>query len=600
MNSYSKFQHIWTGAFAFGFWLITSYAAAFETKLLVAPDNGIQKVIKDTSLIIAAQDNPNQLPSDIIAAARADYRQILSVLYRRGYYSGTISILVDGREAATLPPFYTPNSIDQITIRVDPGKPFRFGKTTISPLAVGTELPGGFAAGELARSGIIADATSAAKDAWRAIGHAKSRIDAQNIVADHSNQTLDVDVALAPGPLVRFGDLTIQGSANVRETRIRQIAGFPAGVVFSPQALEDVATRLRRTGTFSSVSLSEGSALIAGDILPVTLTLRDQKPRRLGFGVEISSQEGISTSAFWLHRNIFGGAERLRFDAEISGIGGTTGGLNYRLASRLTRPGSLSSKNTAHIAAEIAQLDEPGFFSQQAYLEIGIERILSERTSVSTALALRYSDVSDDIGLRTFTHLTLPIAGRHDRRDDQLNTKSGSYIQASVTPYIGLNGSTSGAVMFLDARGYYSVGADKDTTFAGRAQVGSILGSGLTTTPPDVLYYSGGGGTVRGQPFQSLNIDIGGGVQTGGLNFIGLSAEIRTKLSEKISVVAFADQGFVGSTSTPGQSGNWHGGAGLGLRYDTGVGPIRLDIAAPTNGDTGDGIQFYIGIGQAF
>ena len=600
MNSYSKFQHIWIGAFAFGFWLITSYAAAFETKLLVAPDNGIQKVIKDTSLIIAAQDNPNQLPSDIIATARADYRQILSVLYRRGYYSGTISILVDGREAAALPPFYTPNSIDQITIKVDPGKPFRFGETTISPLAVGTELPSGFAAGELARSGMIADAANAANDAWRAIGHAKSRIDAQNIVADHSNQTLDVNVALAPGPLVRFGDLTVQGSANVRETRIRQIAGFPAGVVFSPQALEDVATRLRRTGTFSSVSLSEGDALITGDFLPVTLTLTDQKPRRLGFGVEISSQEGISTSAFWLHRNIFGGAERLRFDAEISGIGGSTGGLNYRLASRLTRPGSLSSKNTAHIAADIAQLDEPGFFSQQAYLEIGIERILSERTSVSAALALRYSDVSDDIGLRTFTHLTLPIAGRHDLRDDLLNPKSGSYIQASVTPYIGLNGSTSGAVMFLDARGYYSVGADKDTTFAGRAQVGSILGFGLTTTPPDVLYYSGGGGTVRGQPFQSLNIDIGGGVQTGGLNFIGLSAEIRTKLSEKISVVAFADQGFVGSTSTPGQSGNWHGGAGLGLRYDTGVGPIRLDVAAPTNGNTGDGIQFYIGIGQAF
>ncbi len=566
----------------------------------MSPDSGLRQAINDASFVMAAQEKSGQQSSDIIAAARADYRQLLSILYRQGYYSGTISILVDGREAAALPPFFVPSSIDRIIIRVDPGKPFRFGSVAVSPLAVGTELPVKFATGQPARSEVIADAANAAIDTWLIDGHAKARVVAQKIIADHNSNTLDADIELDPGPLVRFGDLKVVGSATVREARIRQIAGFPTGKVYSPQSLEDVATRLRRTGAFNSVSLSEGAALGAGDLLPVTLSLVDAKPRRFGFGLEGSSQEGISTSAFWLHRNIFGGAERLRFDAEISGIGGATGGLDYRLAGRLTRPGSLSPKNTAHIAAEIAQLDVPGFFSQQAFVEIGVERVISERTSFTTALAFRYSDVTDSIGQRTFTHLTLPIGGRHDRRDNSLDPKTGSFIQASVTPYIGLNGSASGTAIHLDARGYYSFGEAQNVTFAGRVQLGSVLGSGLTTTPPDSLFFSGGGGSVRGQPFQSLDIDIGAGIRTGGRNFIGLSGELRTNISDKLSLVAFADQGFIGSASTPGQRGNWHGGAGFGLRYDTGVGPIRLDIAAPTNGQTGNGVQFYIGIGQAF
>ena len=105
---------------------------------------------------------------------------------------------------------------------------------------------------------------------------------------------------------------------------------------------------------------------------------------------------------------------------------------------------------------------------------------------------------------------------------------------------------------------------------------------------------------MRGQPYQSLSVDLGGDVNVGGRNFVGLSGEARIKVFDKASVVLFADAGFIGAGSMPGKDGDWHSGAGLGLRYNTGVGPIRLDIAAPTSGDTGDGIQVYVGIGQAF
>ncbi len=88
-------------------------------------------------------------------------------------------------------------------------------------------------------------------------------------------------------------------------------------------------------------------------------------------------------------------------------------------------------------------------------------------------------------------------------------------------------------------------------------------------------------------------------VPMGGASFAAVSAELRASVTSTIGVVAFYDAGFVGMTGGFG-AGEWHAGAGVGLRYDTGIGPIRLDLAVPVAGATGDGLQIYLGIGQSF
>ncbi len=72
-------------------------------------------------------------------------------------------------------------------------------------------------------------------------------------------------------------------------------------------------------------------------------------------------------------------------------------------------------------------------------------------------------------------------------------------------------------------------------------------------------------------------------------------------VTDTIGVVGFYDVGYIGAEAMPLQNGDWHAGAGIGLRYDTGIGPIRLDLATPVGGDTGgSALQGYIGIGQSF
>ncbi len=135
---------------------------------------------------------------------------------------------------------------------------------------------------------------------------------------------------------------------------------------------------------------------------------------------------------------------------------------------------------------------------------------------------------------------------------------------------------------------------------AGRIQAGRAFGQPAANTHPEYLFYSGGGGTVRGHPYQSLSIDAGGGDTIGGRAFLGLSGEVRYKINDSFGAVAFVDGGWLGAENFFDAGSGSHIGAGLGVRYYTGLGPIRLDVAAPVRGGTGKGLQIYLGIGQAF
>jgi len=202
----------------------------------------------------------------------------------------------------------------------------------------------------------------------------------------------------------------------------------------------------------------------------------------------------------------------------------------------------------------------------------------------------------------TYSTISLPVGALWDSRDKALDAHKGSYLDAEIKPFLTFGDNSSAGVRIkADARGYLSPGAADRVTFAARLQVGAVFGPTLLETPRADLFYSGGGGTVRGQPYQSLGVSIlRSDFQIGGQAFLGASAEARVRITQTIGAVAFLDWGHVGGLDFFDDLGGSHSGAGLGFRYDTGFGPIRLDVATPVSGDTGEGTQIYIGIGQAF
>ncbi|MBW6418681.1 autotransporter assembly complex family protein [Celeribacter sp. PS-C1] len=581
------------------FLVCATAAQAFEVQFASTADDDLKKRLRAASAVIEAADTDITAPEEIIAAVQSDYRTLIGTLYREGYYGPKISIRVDGREGASMSLISLPSQVNRVTIEVDPGPQFVFGDTTVNPLARDTELPEDFRRGEIAHSYLVGDATDAAIRGWREASHAKAQPKGQTVTADHPTKTLDVDVEIDPGPPVKLGRLRFAGNTTVREDRLWRIGNLATGTAYHPEKLDLVTKRFQKTGTFRSITLREAEELNDDGSLDIIATLVDEKRRRLGFGAELSSLEGGTLSAYWIHRNLTNNADRLRFDGEVSGIGGNTG-IDVTVAATYRRPATVTRKTTLVLGAALEHLDEPDFLSDSGEFTLGFDVETSPNSTFYGGIGYRYSEVEDDLGSRNFSYLILPFEGSRDTRDNSLNPTKGTYLAAEVMPFVALNDSASGVRLFGDGRGYMSFGDDDRFTLAGRLQLGSIYGAEYTDVPPDMLFFSGGGGTVRGQPYQSLNIDIGGGDEIGGSSFLGLSGELRAKVRGNISAVGFYDLGGIGTSALPGEDAEWHAGAGLGLRYNTGFGPIRFDVATPISGDTGDGIQIYIGIGQAF
>lgn len=575
--------------------------AALETVFVApgAPDD-LRERLRSASAVMAIEARGLDNAQEVLAAALSDYRTLIQVLYGQGYFSPVIRILVDGREAADLDPLNLPRRIDRIQITVAPGRPFRFGRTEIAPLAPGTELPEDFAPGRPASTGVLEETAIAGVRGWREAGHPKARVADQQLVVRHARAELDARFTIAPGPRLRFGRLNLAGTSSVRTESIYRIAGFPTGEVYDPEKLQRAATRLRRTGTFSSVSIREAETPNPDGTLDFTATVEDMPPRRLALGGEISSRTGVDLSFRWLHRNLFGGAERLQFETRLRNIGGTEA-VDGRIALRLDRPDRFGPDDSMFYRADVERRNRTHYDVLTGLAGLGVRRTFSRNLFGEIFIAGAGSRSDDAFGInREFRYAILPVRVEWDRRDNRADPQGGLFLDARLIPFAGLGGTRSGGQLRVDGRGYWSPPGTGRFVLAGRVQLGSVIGPALSEVSPDLLFFSGGSGTVRGQPYESLGIPVGARV-SGGRAFLGLSAEIRSKVTDKLSLVGFYDFGAVDSSSlTSGRSAS-HAGAGFGLRFDLGgLGPVRFDLGWPVNGATGSRMQFYLGIGQAF
>lgn len=591
-------KHVLSAGLAL-FLLATSVAAA-ELTLNVSGGEDLRDRLEAASLAATAIDEGEEERRNIVAAAQSDYRRLLAVLFEAGHFGPVISIRVDGVEAASLPAIGLDGGVANVTIDVQAGPRFLFGEAGIAPVARGTELPEGFAPGQPAATAVIRRAATAGVEGWRAIGHAKAELSDQQITARHETDRLDARLTLAPGPRLQYGPVFVTGVERVRESQVSRIADLRQGRVFDPADISAAASRLQRTGAFSSVSITEADEIGPSNTLPLTITVVERLPRRFGFGAEIASDEGISTSAYWLHRNLTGYADSLRIDGSVEGIGGNSGGEDYALTFAYIRPATFNPETDLYVNGGIESLDEPNFSEDRVYIEGGARRIVSEEFEYSYGLGYEYSQTTDAFGTRDFSILSLPLEAAYDRRDDALQPRDGYYVEAGLRPFYGFETSGAGAVLDTDLRGYQGFGEDRGTVIAARLQLASVVGPDLDEVPAKTLFFSGGGGTVRGQEYQSLGVTLPTGETVGGKSFLGLSTEIRQDINDTFGIVGFFDYGMI-SADSGFSGGESHSGAGLGIRYNTGIGPIRLDLGLPVSGPTdASGVSIYIGIGQSF
>lgn len=576
------------------------------TATLAAPDadRRLLRKLRAASGLLAGQKKPVSGAAGLIAKARNDREILIATLYEEARYDAVVDIAIGGRPLDAIPPdvAFDAKTPVPITITVHPGGVYVLGTVTLAGGAAGFD-PARYG---LVRGGAAGSATvlKAERDivlALKKAGHPFARVSDRQIVADHATRSLDVRLTVSTGPVAAFGDLRVTGTKAVNKDFVAYMADIRRGRTYSPEAVADARDRLLALDVFDSVRISTADRLAADGSLPVDIDVSDRKPHFIGAGATVSNIDGAGIEGYWGDRNLFGKAERLRLDGSVAGIGARSmSNLDYDAKLLFTKPGVLGpeSKFTANLTMAFDHPDAYDKFSVGG--GVGLSYQIDKRQTVSGGVDLTWSRVDDAYGRARHLILDTPLEYAFDSRDNKLDPTKGFRIVLDAEPDHDFLNQASYLRLKGEVAAYRALDAKDRIIVAGRLAAGSILGAGLPDIVADKRYYAGGGGSVRGYAFQGIGPKDATGMPTGGRAFVETSLELRLKATDQVGIVPFIDGGSVTASQVPTFS-DMRFGAGIGLRYRTGFGPLRVDAAVPLNRRPGDStFGLYAGIGQAF
>lgn len=586
-----------------------TYTAEF---VVTDVENGLERTLRGASSLWGDRDEPASGAAGLIAKARGDYRRLLAALYGEGRYGGTISILIDGREAADLAPDAVLAEPATVVVTIDPGPLFTFREAAIVNQApppqswrdeVDDPRDEGYASGEVARSGAILRAERLSVEAWRQQGHAKAEIAERRVEAAHDTDVVDARITVDPGRKAYYGTVGVEGTERMDPEWVAWMSGLPYGQEYDPDDLRRAGTRIARLDVFQAARFQEAEMIGPDGLLPITMIVQERPLRRIGVGGTFSTVDGLGVETFWLHRNLFGRAERLRIEGRVAGIGKTLrpDQFTYRAGATFTKPG-VFTPDTDFTASLIGDREVLDAYTRTAVMaSSGFTHIFTEELSgrlFANGGWARFEDTT--FGRRDFTTVGLLGGVTYDSRDNPADATRGIYADLTLEPFYEFNYANPAFRAVGEARTYFGFGPDNRFVLAGRAKLGALVGPPISQLPPDKLFFAGGGGSVRGYAFRNIGVETPTGI-VGGRSLGEVSAEARVRVTDSIGIVGFVDAGYVSADTIPNFSEPLRIGVGGGVRYLTGLGPIRLDVAVPLRRRAGDPrVAFYVGIGQAF
>ncbi|MCY7397652.1 MAG: BamA/TamA family outer membrane protein [Sphingomonas bacterium] len=552
---------------------------------------------KQSTLFEGRKGNANAAQID--RRTRADAELLTQLLEAQGYY-----------DAAVEPDIAVSASDIRITLKATPGTLYRFEAVELPGLdAAGSEasaLRGAFAV--KAGDAVVAEQVIAAGTALRVAlgeqGYATATIGEQSIVLDSARGLARLSLPVTPGPVGRFGAIRVSGTPPFSSRHVALIARFKKGDRFERSEVDDLRRALVATGLVA-VAEVKTVPVAGGSVIDLDVRLQPAPARTIAGELGYGTGEGVRAEASWQHRNFFNpeGALTLR------GVAGT----QEQLAAVSFRRNNFRRRDEVlNAQALISHVDRAAFEARTVSLSGGIERqsnfIWQKKWTWSLGAELIASMERDTIvatGIereRTFFIGAVPASLGYDATDDLLDPTRGFRLLGRLSPELSFQGGAFGyARAQIDASTYRGVA--KNVVLAGRVRLGTIAGASRDAIAPSRRFYAGGGGSVRGYGYQRLGPRDIDGDPIGGRSLaeFGLEARIRLKqLGGNFGIVPFLDGGSLTTDSIP-RLGNWQLGAGIGLRYYSSFGPIRVDVGTPLSRQPGDSrVAVTVSLGQAF
>jgi translocation and assembly module TamA len=573
----------------------------YEAKIVGVDDSDLADLLSEVSQLKTLDDRLPASEEALRRRAEDDLLRLKEAAHSLGYWNAQFSYDIDsGSDPA------------KVTVTAIPGPLYRVAvvetrRADGQPLAVPADpaappLP--LNPGDPARAAPVIDTENALLAALGHAGHPFAKAAERRVVVDHDNQTMTVTYTLDPGPAMHFGPAAISGLDRLDPAYVEGRIRWRQGDAYDNRSVDETRKALVESGLFSTVRITPVADSADPTRARIDVEAVERAHRTIGAGLAYNTSEGAGGRVFWENRNLFSQAEYLRLSLAL-------GQQKNGVAANFRRPDFLDVDQDLLAVAEIADDTPTAYHSRRASVSAGLERRFDRTLTGGIALGVEKANVVQLATLNSMTasqrtqHYALvgvPLYLKLDRSDDLLNPTSGYRAQANLVPYRSFSGpNLTFAFGRISGSTYQRLLDDDRYIIAASAAMSSIGGASLAALPADKRIYAGGGGSIRAYGYQMagpLDFDK---KPIGGKSSLELSLEARIKITQSIGIVPFIDAGSFYRSSVPQLGRRLLFGPGLGFRYYTAFGPIRVDVATPLVRRRGDSlVQLYISLGQAF
>ncbi len=557
-------------------------------------------------------DNATQ----VAARGREDEQLAVRLMKSLGYYDGTAISTIENvtGEKQQL----------KAIVSATPGQQYKLGTITVQAQPttpsdlVRRELP--LRTGDPIEAARVQGAEANVSLKLPQQGYPFVKVGDRDILLDERTARGDYTLPVDTGPRSSFGALRTEGDPVFDLKHLNVFPRFDQGQLYDNRKADDLREALVATGLFNGVGVQP---VRTGTILPdgteqVDLMVRQTRgpAKSLAGGAGFQTGQGVTVEGTFTNRNRFPPEGALILGAiagtQQQGVSGTfrrqNAGKRDRtvtlVASALRANYDAFEAFTGTLSGRISYDSTPIWQKKFTYA-YGFELVGTNESVFDFA--------DNDRVRRTYGVLALPGQVQFDTSDDLLNPTRGYRLKLSLSPETSVQGSVRPyGRSLIEGTAYYPV-SDK-LVIAGRVRAGSIFGIARDDIAPSRRYYGGGGGSVRGYGFQRLGPlepesslvpddkdrdEVKDLRPIGGRSLNEFSIEARYRFGN-FGIVPFLDAGNTYESSLPDAS-DLRFGAGIGGRFYTNFGPMRVDVATPLNPRPGDAkVALYISIGQAF
>ncbi|WP_374942449.1 autotransporter assembly complex family protein [Sphingomonas sp.] len=544
---------------------------------------------------LKANDGEPANAAQLDRRAREDADLLASLLRGEGYYDARVATRVE------------PGTLPRVVLDATPGTLYRFAGVTIDGIAAAGDKAAplseafGVKEGAPVNADTIVGGQAALTTGLARQGFPFATVSEPEIVVDRAARTATLDVKVDPGASLRFGQVVAAPGNRVFDARhVQDIARFTPGDPYNVSSLDDLRRALIQTSLVSAVEVKPVPGTAPGTV-DVSVRMDPAPPRTVAGELGYGTGEGARAELTWTHRNLFPPEGALTLRSVL--------GTQEQLGSVVFRRNNFHARDrvlTLQLAAANTQRDayEAKTFSLSGSLERQTNIFFQKTWTWSLGAELLASDERDVVvstgapRRRTFFIAALPTSLNYDGSDDLLNPTRGFRLGGRISPELSLQGTAFGyARAQIDATGYRAIGG---VVLAARTRLGTILGAPRDQVAPSRRFYAGGGASVRGYGFQSIGPRDPNNDPIGGRSLAEFAIEARVKLFGNVGLVPFLDAGNIYTAALPDLT-RMRFGTGLGLRYYSSFGPIRVDVGTPVNPQPGDTrIAVYVSLGQAF